>query len=143
MGYSTEFSGQLTFTCPMDGEKLGYLNQFLDAENPDDHADWIKPDSRYGYIDFELTKDFTGIKWNGAEKTYYAVESINIILANMQAKYPDFGLSGVLLAQGEDVEDRWELAIVDGKAVHRDAPHTGMKVTCPHCDEIFFLGDKS
>jgi hypothetical protein len=51
----------------------------------------------------------------------------------MRLKYPDFGLTGELLAQGEDNGDVWILAMENGKAKHKK------KVTCPHCEEEFLL----
>ena len=140
MGYTTEFEGQLTFTKPLMAEQLAYLNTFL-GENGRDHPEWVGPNlsKEISYIQFELTKDFTGIQWDGSEKFYFAVEAVNLILVNMQAKYPDFGLYGSLTAQGEEIDDRWQLAIVDGKAIRKDVPIIGQKVTCPHCNRDFVL----
>ena len=92
------------------------------------------------YIDLQLTDDFSGLEWDGSEKTYDLVEKVNLIIENMRLKYPDFGLTGELLAQGEDNGDVWILAMENGKAKHKkiDLSHK-KKVTCPHCEEEFFL----
>lgn len=145
MGYSTEFTGQLKFTRELNSSELAYLNEFFD-ENPDDHQEWLKPDiNEYGYIDFKLIKDFSGIQHNGAEKSRNQVEAVNLIIANMKAKYPDFGLTGQILAQGEDYEDRWILKINDetGYAEELSNPIVGQKICCPHCERSFILeGEK-
>ncbi len=139
MGYTTEFEGTLKFITPMTGESLAYLNEILGCD-PDDKPEF-KRSAELSYIQYELTKDFTGIKWDGGEKFYHAENACNFIIENMKEKYPDFGLEGELLAQGEEVGDVWKLAIVDGKAVRLEVIMSGQKVTCPHCDEAFILED--
>lgn len=118
MGYSTEFKGSLKFKEPLTAEQELYIQQFLNYEEPREHPDWIIPDkNKTSYQQLELTADKTGIQWDGNEKFYHAVEAVNIVILNMQAKFPDFGLTGKLLAQGEEVGDVWFLKIIDGKAV--------------------------
>ncbi|MFA7333377.1 MAG: hypothetical protein WC130_03690 [Kiritimatiellia bacterium] len=135
MGYNTEFKGVLEFTCPMDADRLAYLNGML-GDNPDDMPAYKKFGLQLSYIQYELTKDFKGIQYDGNEKFYFAENACNYIIKNMQAKYPDFGLSGYLDAQGEDMEDRWRLVIVDGVAVREDMTIVGL-VKCPECDHKF------
>ena len=129
MGYSTDFSGVLTFKEELTATQLNKLNSFL-GEDCRNHPEWEASAGLY-YVDLELTEDFSGIKWNGAEKTYDMVDIVNMILTNMRKVIPDFNLEGKLLAQGEDIDDRWELVMEDGLAVRREVPHTGQKVTCP------------
>jgi hypothetical protein len=59
----------------------------------------------------------------------------------MKKKYPDFGLTGFMGAQGEDIDDRWSLVIEKGKAVRVETPPKGKKVECPHCGESFYIED--
>lgn len=128
MGYSTSFEGSLDFTSEMTASQLATLNNILDmGESP------------HGYIDLELTKEFGGLKWNGAEKTYEMVKTVNWIIEKMQEHYPDFGLKGGFHCQGEDYDDRWRLVIRDGEAVKVEEPRIGQKVTCPLCDGTFVL----
>lgn len=135
MGYTTEFEGALKFTRQLTVPELAMLQTFM-GEDPDDHPEWIKnPGDKYSYIQYEITKDFTGIKWDGGEKFYYAVEALNLIIVNMQREFPDFGLTGELHAQGEEVRDRWILAIEDGKAVKKELKIEGAIYECPHCGE--------
>jgi hypothetical protein len=108
------------------------------GEDCREHPEWDTKGERLYYID--LTKDFSGIEWNGAEKTYDLDKLTNVVIREMRKKYPDFGLSGALAAQGEDVEDRWALVIgKDGFAQKQMVPIVGQKIRCPHCDEDFIL----
>jgi predicted RNA-binding Zn-ribbon protein involved in translation (DUF1610 family) len=47
------------------------------------------------------------------------------------------------MAQGEDIEDRWWLQIVNGKAMEAPIEIKGKKLTCPHCGEEFILETES
>jgi len=137
MGYSTSFTGELKFTKELKASELAELNKFL-GEDCRDHPDWEA--SHLTHIDLELTKDFSGLQWNGAEKTYDLVEKVNFIIEQMKNKYPDFDLTGELLAKGEDVEDVWRLVIENGEALEKKIDLSQKrKVTCPHCEEEFFL----
>jgi hypothetical protein len=83
--------------------------------------------------------NFSGLQWDGAEKTYDLIEKVNLIIHEMQKDFPDFGLQGELLAQGESINDRWILNIENNVAVERRLAVTGNKVTCPHCGKEFIL----
>lgn len=62
------------------------------------------------------------------------------MLAEMRKQWPEFGLTGELKAQGEDMEDRWLLVIeADGLAHKRKIAITGKRVTCPYCGHRFIL----
>jgi hypothetical protein len=54
-----------------------------------------------------------------------------------QQKYPEFGLTGKLLAQGEDIEDRWQLYIENGEVKTRELAQSGKEIECPHCHQKF------
>ncbi len=132
MGYSTEFEGELKFTSELTVSQLLRLNCFFN-EDCRDHKDWLGSDGLY-YVDLELIDDFSGLKWNGAEKTYEMVKIVNMVILNMREIWPEFGLKGAMLAQGDDVEDKWRLVIGDdGMAVAEDVPLSGVNVECPHC----------
>lgn len=137
MGYSTEFKGELRFVAEPTASQLAALKKMF-GEDCRDHPEWEA--SGLYYVDLELTDDFSGIRWNGAEKTYGLEKIVNVVLAQMRKQWPDFGLAGVLSAQGEDAEDRWALAIgADGLAHKQKLAITGQRITCPHCDGIFIL----
>lgn len=136
MGYNTRFKGELNFTCEMTAPMLAKVASFF-GEDPREHPEW-KMGKNSGYIDLAFTKSFRGIRWDdGTEKTYYLENSVNLIIDQMRKEWPQFGLSGALLAQGEEIEDRWELAVdATGRAERRPIAIPGTKITCPHC-----LGD--
>lgn len=139
MGYSTQFEGELKFTTDLKASELAELSKFLGADCRE-HPEWGA--SELSYIDLELTDDFSGLKWDGSEKTYELVEKINLVIENMQKKYPDFGLTGELLAQGEEVGDIWKLSMENNIAHQREIKFESKKlITCPHCEEKFFLED--
>lgn len=137
MGYTTKFQGDLKFTTELTAKQLAKLNAMC-GEDCREHPEWGVNDLYY--IDLELTEDFSGLRWNGAEKTYNLDRLVNVVLSEMRKKWPDFGLIGTLSAQGEDVEDRWALKIGEDGLAHKIKPAvTGKIVTCPHCEERFEL----
>ncbi len=137
MGYSTEFKGQLTFVQPLSAEQRAVLERMFD-EDCRDHPEWDAPGLYY--IDLRLTSDASGIEWNGAEKTYGLDKIVNVVLRQMRETWPDFALVGTMVAQGEDLEDRWALTIrEDGWAHKLPVAPTGQTVTCPHCQGSFSL----
>jgi len=136
VGYSTNFQGELKFTEELKASQIAQVQSFL-TQDCREHPEWGNPECYY--VDLEFLPDFSGLKWNGAEKTYGMVEIVNMIIKNIQKTTPTFGLKGRLLAQGEDIDDRWELVFENGIAVRKELPHTGSKITCPHCEESFYL----
>jgi hypothetical protein len=136
MGYTTTFKGELKFTSELAGKALAKVKSFF-GEDCRDHKEWNCDGS---YIDLRLNDDFTGIEWDDeTEKNNGMIEHINLIIDETKKEFPDFGLTGTMVAQGEDAEDRWSINIIDGKAVRTDIVITGQKAKCPHCGETFFL----
>jgi len=139
MGYNTEFSGELKFSNELTTTDLAYLSTIL-GEDCRDHPEWEEFGAEgLTYMDLEISKDFQSLKWNGAEKTYELPEKINFVIDFMKEEVPNFGLEGMLLAQGEDIYDRYKIVIEEGRAVEVSIEPSGTKVTCPHCEEDFFV----
>lgn len=137
MGYSTEFKGELKFAKELTASQLAKL-QSMCGEDCRDHPEW-NAKGLY-YVDLELTKDFSGLKWSGAEKTYGMVEIVNVVTAQMRKEWPDFTLVGSLHAQGEDMEDRWVLVMdPEGIAQKQEIVISGERITCPICEGKFIL----
>jgi hypothetical protein len=136
MGYNTEFQGEFKFNQELTASQLAKVKSFL-GEDCRDHPEWNVKDLYY--INLELLEDFTGLKWDRTEKTYGMVEALNLIIVQMRVDMPSFNLTGKLLAQGEDIDDRYEIIIRDGVAIRVDIKPTGTKVECPHCGESFYL----
>ena len=146
MGYSTEFTGKLTFKNEVTGKELAALSQYLGVDRRDIgfESDSVYECGEYGsywfHIDFELTDDFSGIQWNKVEKFYQAEHIVNWITARMHdLGYEDFYFEGELLAQGERFDDRWRLVMSDGIASKVEFPKIGQRLTCPYCEEEFIL----
>jgi len=135
MGYSTEFKGILKFTNELTASQLAEVKKFL-GEDCRNHPEWAKARNLY-YVDLELTNDFSGLCWSGAEKTSDMVEIVNMIIHNMKYLYPEFGLCGSLKAQGEDFEDTWELVFENNIAVAKKLIRTGNIIKCPYCEQKF------
>lgn len=125
MGYSTDFVGPLYFTCPMTEEMLGKLESYF-GEDTREHKEWKVPLESYGspcfyYIDIKTNKTRNGIEWDGSEKTYGMTQMVQFLLDEMRTDYPQFGLIGVMEAQGEEVGDHWFIVADGDKIMEVDA----------------------
>ena len=134
MGYSTDYKGEFKFTRELLGSEISKLKAFF-GEDCRDHPEWKVVDLYY--VNLEFNDDFSGIRWDGAEKTSDLTDYINLVLDNIDIK--DFGLSGKMLAQGEDIEDRYEILIENNRAIHKDTKPSGTKIECPQCGGKFYL----
>ncbi len=136
MGYTTTFTGELKFTTELTSRALAKIKTFF-GEDCRDHKEW---DCDGAYIDLRFNDDFSGIEWDDeTEKNRGMLDHINLIISEMKKEFPDFGLEGTMIAQGEEATDRWTINIIDGKAVRSDIVVKGEKVRCPHCNETFFI----
>jgi hypothetical protein len=139
MGYNTEFQGRLEFTRELKATELALLQSFM-SEDYRDHPEWGDPLGNIclDYVHFQICKDFGGIEWDGSEKPYRTVEIVNLITELMRRQVPDFQLKGLLLARGDNFNDRWELRIKDdGTAYRAELVFTGKIIECPKCEEKF------
>lgn len=157
MGYSTTFIGELKFKEELIASELAYLKKFLGKDRREigfSGDDAYESEDEYWYhINLELLDDFSGIKWNGSEKTYDLGCIVNFLTKQMRKIKPDFEFTGEMQAQGEDAEDRWVLKMKDGKAIKVDleielkeceCPHCKYKikkVLCSECEEEILIGD--
>ena len=142
MGYTTTFKGVLKFKDESKASELALISQFL-GEDIRDHDEWERnkwAEKLQYTIDLELIDDFSGLEWNGTEKSYEMIAQVNYLITQMRKKNPSFALEGKLLAQGEDIDDRWELRIGEnGLAYEKKLKVTGRKIVCPHCEGEFIL----
>jgi len=129
MGYNTRFEGVLKFTPETPVAAIRRLKEILgdnEAMTPKEYGN--------NYIDIVITDDLTGIKWNDeCEKSYGMVETINYLLDEVRKTHPEFGLTGMLLAQGEDIRDVWNIVIKDGTAIEKRIDLGDSLKTCPEC----------
>lgn len=136
MGYTTKFKGKLSFKQPPTPAQLAKLQTFF-GEDCREHPEWKCEGS---YIDLVLTKDFLGLQWDEAtEKNNGMVGHVNMIIREMRKEFPDFELEGSLKAQGEEIDDRWNLVMENNIAIKRDVAPKGRKVQCPNCEECFYI----
>ena len=146
MGYTTTFQGALKFTKELTMPELRHLQRVLgkDARSglPADAVKFIDKAWLLDYIDLKVAPGYDGVCWNGQEKSYRMEYQVAFVLAYMRATYPDFGLSGYMDAQGEDIDDRWQLVIQDGQPVVVQKSPKGRKVRCPHCETEFYIDDE-
>lgn len=82
MGYTTNFKGELKFTKELKASELAKLSSML-GEDCREHPEWDYEGPLY-YIDLELLEDFSGIKWDGSEKTYSMTSMVNLIIREMR-----------------------------------------------------------
>lgn len=142
MGYNTDFEGQLKFTMPITSDILADLGRMLrnkDASEIDCEEYKKHSSDEWRYINLEFGQDFKSIQWDANEKTYGMQHAVNFIISVMRKKFPDFGLEGEMIAQGEDCEDRWKLVIVDGRAIKQPIEIIGKKAECPECGHVFLI----
>ncbi len=138
MGYETKFDGKLKFTTELKASQIVSLDNYL-GEDIREHKEWNYNAKDFNYIDLDLLDDFTGLEWNGAEKTYGMTEQINFIITKMREFMPSFGLEGKIIAQGEAIDDRYEIKMVDNVAVERELQTAGSIIECPDCGARFEL----
>jgi hypothetical protein len=137
MGYTTQFNGELKFAHEPSVKQIAKLDSMF-GKDCRSHKEWDA--AGLYYIDLELNDDYTGIRWNGAEKTYDMDKLVNVVIREMRKEFPEFALTGSLIAQGEDVDDRWQLVIgEDGFAQRVKIQITGTKIQCPNCDHKFYV----
>lgn len=127
MGYTTKFKGVLKFQNEVTVEELKHIQTLLGENIPDG-----------SYCQFELTKNMEGIQWDGSEKFYDADQAAQWVIDEMRERFPGFGLLGDLMAQGEDMDDRWILRCTGDKAEKIDNPPPREKIRCPHCRHDFY-----
>ena len=139
MGYSTDFTGELKFKRELISSELAKINKFINR-NDVWALGYNGMDYEWRYMDLKLTDDFSGIKWDGAEKTYGMLAAINFLIDKSGI---DLQLEGELLAQGDDHDDRWKLVMKDNRATKVDYPRIGQRVTCPICEGEFTLEGES
>jgi len=139
VGYSTEFEGELKFAHAVTVSELQALAGIL-GEDCRDHPEW-GPAARYLYhVDLELTKDYSGLKWDGSEKTYELERIVNLVTILLRKVNPEFRLSGALMATGEEAGDVWQLVINDEGVASREKMVVVGIVQCPNCDHRFKPG---
>lgn len=145
MGYQTEFEGQINVVPPLSPAEIGFLNKFAETRrmnrtagpyfvdgggiygqgNDADVIDYNSPPAGQPglWCKWAPTEDGSAIAWNEHEKFYDSEEWMRYLIDHFLkpghiADLPFLGehtLNGTILAQGEDINDRWRLHVVDNK----------------------------
>jgi len=146
MGYTTTFEGVLKFTGDVNATDLAHLHEML-GEDVREHPEWLKhlTDEEKGkylsYMDLRVAEDFSGIEWDGSEKTYGLESLVTILIGEVRKVNPGFGLTGELRAHGEEPRDRWILRVTDdGRGEKIELPDIGTWMQCPGCSHEWEIG---
>ncbi len=137
MGYSIDYTGELKFNRELTGSELAKVKKWL-GEDIRDHNPSTAIAGYWHHIDLELLEDFSGLKWDGSEKSGEMQYIVNFLVDEVRADgVSDFGLTGVMDAQGEEIGDVWRLEFdADGVAQRRDVIVLSGSV-CPECGHEF------
>lgn len=140
MGYTTKFTGMLEFASEVTVPQLAVLDTVL-GEDRRDHPEWeFDSPAGFYFIDLELAEGYSGLRWSGDEKSHGMVQAVNTVLRIMRKTWPEFGLSGRMDAQGEEVGDVWALVVEPGGEARKvEMRLEGRRVECPECEHEFVL----
>ena len=98
----------------------------------------VESQGDFCYFDLELLDDYSGLKWNGSEKTYDMSGQVNTILKHLRDNFVDCPhLTGTLEARGEDYDDVFRVLVTEFDGAKRITVHnpTQPQGNCPHCGE--------
>lgn len=140
MGYRTTYIGKIKFTQELIAKQIAFLSEIM-GEDIRDYPEWNKFWTRktepHYYIAVEFTKEFDGLIWDGSEKVNDMDNILQFIINIMRSKWPEFGLDGSIVAQGENFNDRYTITI-NGNTVEKiPMIVTGTAVKCPECGYKF------
>lgn len=107
MGYSTDFSGKFNFDKPLDAETYLKLKEFVrEVHEGPDFPEYSK------YCQWAPTRDRLSLEWDGSEK-FYEYEKWLKYLIETFFKPAGYVLNGKVKWQGEDMDDRGYLEVID------------------------------
>ena len=143
MGYSTEFRNRFNLDKELSDEDFNFLTKFnetrrmkrnLPAEYGIDGEFYVDGGGSFGQAQEENivdhneppstqpglwcqwvpTEDRMGIEWDGGEKFYHYTEWIKYLIEKILSPR-GYTLKGIVKWQGEDMNDRGQIEIVDNK----------------------------
>jgi hypothetical protein len=119
VGYTTQFSGQVTIEPPLSGEQVLFLKHFA---GQDHRKSGYKNVPGY-FCQWEPDAEGTVLEWDGGEKFYDAVEWMRYLIREFIAggRHEYFTtprtVNGTILAQGEEVGDVWRIVVIDNVVI--------------------------
>lgn len=117
MGYTTSFEGQFDFDKLPTAELLQKMN-LLEKNYGELDDTWPPGYPDRGYCQWELTKDWMGLHWNGGEKFYEYVEWANYLIEKL-FKPAGVSMTGNVKYSGEATDDCGVLVIENGIVVQK------------------------
>jgi len=141
MGYTIQYRGILKIEPELMTSQLKHLKQFLNADIRQ-HPEWEHNEyyEKLHYtIDLELTDDFDGLRWTGAEKSCDMPAQINYIISQMKKVCPDFKLTSKFTVVDPADDSRWEISFNKEEwAQEFKTASEGVLIKCPHCGAKFY-----
>jgi hypothetical protein len=143
MGYTTEFDGVIELDKPLTEEDKNFLIEFANSRRmvrkfdcTDKYGiegEWYIKDESFNVLDqnkppktqpglwcqWVPTDDGKGIEWDGNEKFYEADNWMKYLIQGFLAP-KGYKCNGEILAQGEDMYDRWHLIVKNNKVFRKD-----------------------
>lgn len=135
MGYNTDFEGELKFTKILTPDQTAVVETALN-ELRDDQQTY---NNTRLYIALEMTDAKDGIQWTGDEKTYDMDTAVMMVLETLNRVVPGLSLHGRLLAQGEEIRDRWYLDVSQGIVSIKEIKLDNVIQECPSCGHEFIV----
>lgn len=148
MGYTTEFSGKIEISPPLNQEEINFINAFSQTRHMtrEENEYFIDTNGDGKVIDYNtppkgvpglwcqwvVTEDGKFIEWDGNEKFYNAVKWMEYIIDHFIAScaiakehlpflQANHTCNGKIFAQGEEIDDRWTLVVRNNVVVYEDA----------------------
>ena len=109
MGYNTEFIGSLHFNKPLSLKEKEHFDTFKNDMNNKNSSKYTKED--ICFFEFDISNDNSYIYWDNTEKPYDISAKLKLFIKFMLENNSDFELNGELLAQGENIEDRYKIIV--------------------------------
>lgn len=137
MGYTTQFQGVVKITPELKTSQVKFIQGMFG-----DMREWNPEEAKrldFTWFDFEFNEEMDGLQWDGTEKFYDADTKMQYLIDRAVEKYPELSFNGILQAQGEEIDDRWQLVVNDNKVKKVEVTLKGKIITCPRCEEKFEL----
>lgn len=114
MGYTTKFVGAFTLSKLPAVELILLLNELAEGKDRSDG-------SPEGYCQWQFSKDFKRLEWDGNEKFYHYAEWLQWLISH---PFEEAGIevTGSVKFSGEDIDDRGIIEIKNGRVVKSVQP---------------------
>ncbi len=131
MGYTTEFQGEIKIKPELTASQIAFFESMHG-----DMREWNPEEAKrldFTWFDWTLNKSRDALEWDGTEKFYDACEKMQYVIDRALEKYPHLQFEGIIQAQGEEFDDRWQLIVKKNKATKKEIKIVGDVHECPSC----------